>query len=121
METQLVGLSFRSFLRSSIVSPPYLTVVSNESVDPDLSNPTRHRFERPLDTIRAFEAAIDGSYSNRRTSYARPGTANPDRFYNMMDALTLSIDESPNGYSRRSSYFGGKLSHFLALVNCNNA
>ena len=41
-------------------------------VDPDLSNPTRHRLERPLDTIRSFEAAIDGSYNNRRTSY-RPG------------------------------------------------
>ncbi|OQD68745.1 hypothetical protein PENDEC_c031G01736 [Penicillium decumbens] len=27
--------------------------------DPDLSNPTRPRFERPLDTIRSFEAAID--------------------------------------------------------------
>lgn len=30
--------------------------------DPDLSNPTRWREERPLDTIRAFEAAIEGSY-----------------------------------------------------------
>lgn len=37
--------------------------------DPDLSNPTRPRFERPLDTIRAFEAAIDGSYHSRRMSY----------------------------------------------------
>ncbi|PYI32246.1 hypothetical protein BP00DRAFT_369297 [Aspergillus indologenus CBS 114.80] len=27
--------------------------------DPDLSNPTRYRFERPLDTIRSFEAAIE--------------------------------------------------------------
>ena len=43
------------------------------AVDPDLSNPTRHRFERPLETIRSFEAAIDGTYSNRRGSYARPG------------------------------------------------
>lgn len=48
--------------------------------DPDRSNPTRNRWERPLDTIRAFEAAIDGNYSrksgsrpdadSRRTSYA---------------------------------------------------
>ncbi|KAK5790874.1 hypothetical protein VI817_006183 [Penicillium citrinum] len=28
-------------------------------VDPDRSNPTRSRLERPLDTIRSFEAAID--------------------------------------------------------------
>ncbi|KAF9894474.1 hypothetical protein FE257_007977 [Aspergillus nanangensis] len=27
--------------------------------DPDRSNPTRNRLERPLDTIRAFEAAIE--------------------------------------------------------------
>lgn len=27
-------------------------------VEPDLTNPTRHRWERPLDTIRGFEAAI---------------------------------------------------------------
>lgn len=31
--------------------------------DPDRSNPTRSRFERPLDTIRNFEAAIE---ANRR-------------------------------------------------------
>ena len=38
------------------------------TADPDLSNPTRPRMERPLDTIRSFEAAIDGSY-NRRASF----------------------------------------------------
>ncbi|KAF7589566.1 hypothetical protein BBP40_004145 [Aspergillus hancockii] len=27
--------------------------------DPDVSNPTRPRLERPLDTIRSFEAAIE--------------------------------------------------------------
>ncbi|KAJ5808984.1 hypothetical protein N7474_010253 [Penicillium riverlandense] len=31
--------------------------------DPDLSNPTRNRLERPLDTIRSFQAAIE---SHRR-------------------------------------------------------
>ena len=40
--------------------------------EPDLSNPTRPRFERPLDTIRSFEAAIYGSHS-RPLSYARTG------------------------------------------------
>lgn len=33
--------------------------------DPDLSNPTRNRWERPLDTIRSFEAAIEGDYARR--------------------------------------------------------
>ena len=35
------------------------------AVEPDLSNPTRNRWERPLDTIRSFEAAIDGEYKRR--------------------------------------------------------
>ncbi|MCJ1311146.1 hypothetical protein MMC25_004816 [Agyrium rufum] len=42
----------------------------NIITDPDLSNPTRHRFERPLDTIRSFEAAIDGSYNRRYSQRA---------------------------------------------------
>lgn len=33
--------------------------------DPDLSNPTRNRWERPLDTIRSFEAAIEGDFARR--------------------------------------------------------
>ncbi|EFR04898.1 hypothetical protein MGYG_07900 [Nannizzia gypsea CBS 118893] len=64
----------------------------NPITEPDLSNPTRYRFERPLDTIRSFEAAIDGSYGGRRMSYARP-------------------DESTNGYSRPTSFFGGDRSN----------
>ncbi|RHZ54838.1 DUF2406 domain-containing protein [Aspergillus thermomutatus] len=31
----------------------------NIITDPDRSNPTRNRLERPLDTIRSFEAAIE--------------------------------------------------------------
>ncbi|OAX77531.1 hypothetical protein ACJ72_08169 [Emergomyces africanus] len=65
-------------------------IYGNPITDPDLSNPTRYRFERPLDTIRSFEAAIDGSYMHRRVSYSRQ-------------------DESANGgYSRRSSYYGDR-------------
>lgn len=41
----------------------FLTAWSNSRrlylADPDRSNPTRHRFERPLDTIRSFEAAVE--------------------------------------------------------------
>lgn len=40
--------------------------------DPDLSNPTRPRMERPLDTIKAFEKAIDNGYK-RRSGYQRTG------------------------------------------------
>lgn len=45
---------------------------NTDAADPDRSNPTRHRLERPLDTIRAFEAAIDGSHARR--AFARSGT-----------------------------------------------
>ncbi|KAJ6150712.1 hypothetical protein N7470_007306 [Penicillium chermesinum] len=34
--------------------------------DPDRSNPTRHRLERPLDTIRSFEAAIEAHRKQNR-------------------------------------------------------
>ncbi|CAI7669239.1 unnamed protein product [Penicillium bialowiezense] len=64
----------------------------NVITDPDLSNPTRPRFERPLDTIRSFEAAIYGSYSNNRGSYARTE-----------DAASQMGD-----FSRRTSYHGGQ-------------
>jgi len=60
----------------------------NPIADPDRSNPTRSRWERPLDTIRSFEAAIDGNYS--RKSYMR----------------TESADGAQN-FNRRSSYYGG--------------
>ncbi|EAU38382.1 conserved hypothetical protein [Aspergillus terreus NIH2624] len=45
----------------------------NVITDPDLSNPTRPRLERPLDTIRSFEAAIYGTYTGRPASYAKTG------------------------------------------------
>jgi len=40
--------------------------------DPDASNPSRSRFERPLDTIRSFEQAIDNGYK-RRSEMIRAG------------------------------------------------
>ncbi|KAJ5299831.1 hypothetical protein N7476_011388, partial [Penicillium atrosanguineum] len=47
----------------------------NVITDPDWSNPTRPRFERPLDTIKAFEAAIYGTYSSNRQSYIKTGSS----------------------------------------------
>lgn len=34
--------------------------------DPDLSNPTRYRFERPLDTIRSFESNIARNHKQHK-------------------------------------------------------
>lgn len=48
------------------------TVTEIQVADPDRSNPTRPRFERPLDTIRSFEAAINGAYDKR--PFSRAGT-----------------------------------------------
>lgn len=50
------------------------TRADKSAADPDLSNPTRPRMERPLDTIRAFEKAIDNGYK-RRSSMMRGGTS----------------------------------------------
>ncbi|KAI5196215.1 hypothetical protein AUEXF2481DRAFT_301130 [Aureobasidium subglaciale EXF-2481] len=60
----------------------------NVIAEPDLSNPTRPRWERPLDTIRSFERAIDGGYKRRSVSRSESYT------YNNQDQ------------SRRSSYYG---------------
>ncbi|OAL25090.1 hypothetical protein AYO22_04967 [Fonsecaea multimorphosa] len=46
----------------------------NVITDPDRSNPTRHRLERPLDTIRAFNAAAEGTTSRRASMNSRPGS-----------------------------------------------
>ncbi|KAJ5220281.1 hypothetical protein N7468_009485 [Penicillium chermesinum] len=64
--------------------------------DPDKSNPTRPRLERPLDTIRSFEAAIYGTYSSQRpTSYAR----------------TEDGASQMGDFSRRTSYYGSNNYH----------
>lgn len=47
-----------------------IAYANNAIAEPDLSNPTRPRWERPLDTIRSFEKAIDGGYKRRSMSRA---------------------------------------------------
>ena len=71
--------------------------------------------ERPLDTIRSFEAAIDSGYK-RRTQVPQAGTPRrrgpkcPD----LIGADDFSIEASPSGdamtgySSRRSSVHGGE-------------
>lgn len=43
--------------------------------DPDLSNPTRHRNESPLQTIRSFQYTIDKAYDTRRRVPHQPSRA----------------------------------------------
>ncbi|EPS26987.1 hypothetical protein PDE_01928 [Penicillium oxalicum 114-2] len=66
----------------------------NPITDPDWSNPTRPRHERPLDTIRSFEAAIYGTYVNNR----------PGSYIRTDDAASQMGDYT----SRRTSYHGGQ-------------
>lgn len=71
---------------ASLRSFQHKDVHGNPITDPDRSNPTRSRAERPLDTIRGFEAAIDGAYSRK--------------------SIYKSDSESVANFSRRGSYYG---------------
>ncbi|KAI9886798.1 MAG: hypothetical protein M1823_001368 [Watsoniomyces obsoletus] len=56
--------------RESLRAVQHRDLNGNLIADPDRSNPTRNRWERPLDTIRSFEAAIDGNHQRRTLSRA---------------------------------------------------
>lgn len=93
------------------------------TADPDRSNPTRNRWERPLDTIRSFEAAIDGGYSNRR-SIIRAGTADVTATPAQGHLLTRGATdtEGPSwGSNRRSSYYGGSTQFRMPLRTRDDA
>jgi len=90
-EAQPVAQQLERSTMASLRSMTHRDIQGNPIVDPDLSNPTRYRFERPLETVRRFEEQIDREYSRRQQvlraeSYVEPG----------------------NSTSRRSSYFGGQ-------------
>ncbi|KAM0709139.1 hypothetical protein Q7P35_003175 [Cladosporium inversicolor] len=74
---------------ASLRGTQHLDINGNPITDPDLSNPTRPRMERPLDTIRSFEKAIDAGYK-RRSSMMRGE----------------SYDQSQQHQSRRNSAYG---------------
>ncbi|KAI1498375.1 hypothetical protein F5X99DRAFT_420668 [Biscogniauxia marginata] len=96
----------------------------NPITDPDRSNPTRNRWERPLDTIRSFEAAIDGGYNrksfyradsdsvanwNRRTSYyGNNGPRFPqESYYGARSSTILDPRQSAMMGGPRESFQGG--------------
>ncbi|EXJ87061.1 hypothetical protein A1O3_04019 [Capronia epimyces CBS 606.96] len=85
----------------------------NLITDPDRSNPTRHRLERPLDTIRAFNAAAEGTSTRRSSFNTRPssqagwnGEANRRASYYSNGGYSPQRPRpSPGGgYYRNSSY-----------------
>ncbi|KPM43627.1 hypothetical protein AK830_g2917 [Neonectria ditissima] len=96
----------------------------NAIADPDKSNPTRNRWERPLDTIRSFEAAIDGGYArksiyggdtesvanyNRRNSSFTGGQPRfpHDSYYNGRPQ-SFRPEQTQFDLGSRSSYFDGQ-------------
>jgi hypothetical protein len=92
-ELQPMAVALEKSNMGSLRAMEHKDQYGNPITDPDWSNPTRPRFERPLDTIRSFEAAIYGTYtSTRPVSYARTD-----------DAASQMGD-----YSRRTSYYGGQ-------------
>lgn len=76
--------------------------------DPDRSNPTRARMERPLDTIRSFEAAVEGTYNSRRSTFSgRPGMLKR-KARGIPNAENYAASQANfNGTSRRNSSFAG--------------
>ena len=81
------GCSTKTQTEILLVSPERIderNSADTAAVDPDRSNPTRHRLERPLDTIRSFQAAAEGTSSSRRSSYqSRPGKDEVERYRNI--------------------------------------
>ncbi|TDZ38390.1 Uncharacterized protein CTRI78_v010862 [Colletotrichum trifolii] len=93
--------------------------LGNPIAEPDRSNPTRSRWERPLDTIRSFEAAIDGGYRerdrqtesiatfNKRSSYyATSGPRYPhDSYYGSRPTSYRPESTQFDMASNRQSYY----------------
>ncbi|KAL4818137.1 hypothetical protein BDW67DRAFT_22611 [Aspergillus spinulosporus] len=79
----------------------------NIITDPDLSNPTRPRFERPLETIRSFEAAIYGQYTSRPTSYAQ--TEGGD--YSRRNSYYNAYSNGQNRQHNDRGYYNGRPSY----------
>ncbi|KAJ9641151.1 hypothetical protein H2204_002829 [Knufia peltigerae] len=86
----------------------------NVITDPDRSNPTRYRLERPLDTIRSFNAAAEGT-SSRRSSFnsrpfsqmGHPGDTSRRASYYSANGFSPQARPRPSpsgGYYRNSSY-----------------
>jgi len=53
--------------RPGFTNHTHKDIWGNEIKEPDLTNPTRNRWERPLDTVRSFQESIDRGY--RRSYY----------------------------------------------------
>lgn len=82
---------------------PYLSkdVYGNEITEPDHSNPTRSRHERPLDTIRSFEAAALGKEYTVGSAGSEAGLSRVEsrRSVNYSDNRRVNRNSSYSGMS----------------------
>ncbi|KZF25984.1 hypothetical protein L228DRAFT_264419 [Xylona heveae TC161] len=78
----------------------------NVIAEPDRSNPTRSRWERPLDTIRSFEAAIEGS---QRKSVPRADSSDGmNGMYSRRNSSHQGLNNYNSGrYSQDAGYYYG--------------
>lgn len=91
-------------------------LTSEFTAEPDLSNPTRSRWERPLDTIRSFDRAIDSEFKRKQAINKQGAFFLTDRAAMWTRTYNRGADpyqDGGNGYaSRRSSYYGGGMFFF---------
>ncbi|KAF2674662.1 hypothetical protein BT63DRAFT_16720 [Microthyrium microscopicum] len=90
-EAQPIAQALEKTTITSLANIRCNDIHGNPISDPDKSNPTRWRMERPLDTIKSFEMSIERAHASRQSSYYPNG---------------------PNGpQSRRTSYMGASQGH----------
>ncbi|USP77043.1 hypothetical protein yc1106_04317 [Curvularia clavata] len=104
-EQQPIAAALEKPTLQSLRSFQHTDSAGNPIVDPDLSNPTRSRWERPLDTIRSFEAAIDGEYRRRAQSMRVDQTDGMSTYESRRSSYYGGGHNDQNRYSTASGYF----------------
>ncbi|CZT17688.1 uncharacterized protein RCC_03525 [Ramularia collo-cygni] len=106
-----VNAVFEESTLAPLRSVQHRDAFGNVITDPDLSNPTRPRLERPLDTIRSFEKAIDNGY-RRRSNYQRAESDSNMHQQNDRRNSAYGYDAAPshNRYANGNGggYYGGQ-------------
>ncbi|KAF8424682.1 hypothetical protein EV426DRAFT_88016 [Tirmania nivea] len=82
----------------------YKDVYGNPIIEPDLSNPTRSRWERPLDTIRSFEAQINKDF-RRQSAFAVVGPFDPSLYHRNNGAQRYAPVDAYNRSYQGSGYY----------------
>ncbi|KAH8814968.1 hypothetical protein F5884DRAFT_770605 [Xylogone sp. PMI_703] len=101
-------------LLGSLRAMQHKDLQGNPIVEPDRSNPTRSRWERPLDTIRSFEAAIDGNY---RKSYSRADSSEPN--WNRRGSYYAGGANEDRPRNSQSGYYGNRSQSYRDSYNGN--